>query len=315
MENQGKPLSEGIKESISKMADTVVDQVQNNPGFEDEELPVSDLVPPATNDANTTSPDAKESAETPSEPKGERSEESPKTNTSDDESHLPEELRTPKELLSNDEALKRVKGFQSAFTKKMQSIETEIRSDYEKKFQEILARMPAPQQTVQQSNPQEPTGDSLADFFPQVPKEQLEPLDKAVKALIGKAVAPLKQENEQLKGYINQAQANQAIQNQYAEAKKDFPEIESRMDDLVAWSMSNPNLVKGKSVKDMYMLMTYSEQFTKGKQTALKELQKKEKQSVETDSVPNTVSTKKASNIREAAEMAFQEVSAKYKKR
>lgn len=302
-----KPANKSFADAFSVMAD----QVMESPGFQSDELiPVS---PPP--------PAAKETPETAESPREEEKKEgvTPEKQTpsvDESEKDLPEDLKTPKDLVGNVDAEKRIRGFQSAFTKRMQSLEQEISDklskDYEKRFQEVLAKLPTP--VAQQSNaPALPQGESLSDFFPGVPKEQIEPLDRAIKTMIERQTAPLKTENQQLKSYMNQAQANQEIQNQYVDAKKDFPEIDTRMQDLVAWSQINPALAKGKSVKEMYMLMTYAEQFNRGKETALSELKKKEKESVEVDSVPNTVSNKKAKTLAEAAQLAWEQMAAKRK--
>lgn len=301
-ETAGPLKNPGLVAAIDKAADQAMTS-------EDSLFPEGNTSAPVITDDKKESINPEESAS--KEPSKGEEPATPKV-AKDDEAHLPQELRTPDGEWSSEQT-KRFKGFQAAFTRKMQSVEEETRRVYEGKFQEVLARLPN-QQLQQPNQPVQPSGDSLAEFFPNVPKEQLDPLDKAMNAKIERRTAALQRENAELKSYMNQSQANQAIQQQYNEAVTEFPELHTRRDDLVAWALANPAEAKGRSIKDMYRSMTYTEQYSRGKEAALKELKKKESESLETDSTPNTVSTVKPKTLHEAANAAWQSVLAKRSK-
>jgi len=255
--------------------------------------PPSDVAKPAADNASAPAAEEKKGEEKSSE------------------DHLPEELRTPQG--ASEEEKVRIKGYQANYTKYLQGLESKLRSEYDAKFQEVLRGIGRNQPLDQQQpQAQPPKGESLLDFFPTANKEEIAPLDAAIKAVIDRKLEPLKKENEALKSFVNQTQSSLKIRSEFDSAAQTFPELKERVNDLVNWAKVNPEQARGKSVSEMYQLMTWKEMYDKGRLSAKAEYEKKAKESLETDSVPNTVSNPEVKSVKDAARAAELYLRAKY---
>jgi len=235
------------------------------------------------------------------EPKASKDEKS-----QDDESHLPEELRTPEG--ASGEELKRIRGFQASYTRRMQGaaeyekqLESKLRSEYEQKFQTIVSRLG--QKNIDQST-SEQSKTSLRDFFPDADPNQLKPLEDAFSAMIKSQMDPLVKENTQLKEAFMARRQQEELNTQWSTVKQTYSVNDDKLADLVAWAHANPERARGKSIEDIYLISTWENQKEAGKREALKELKRKESESLESESAPNTVENIEVNSLMDAVRVA-----------
>jgi len=260
----------------------------------------------------SSSDEVSENNESPTEETAPKEEPSPeeKKEVPKEEESLPEDLRTPEDAKSEEE-LKRIRGFQSSYTKRMQALsdkertmESEFRKEYESKFQQIVSRLGQQGQPVQTNVPKT----SLKDYFPDADPKQLEPLEEAFNAMIENKMSSLKAENEKLKEAYTARAQQEYLTQQWNSVKSTYGVDDGVLNDLVAWSHANPERARGKTIEDIYLISTWERQREVGKKQALSELKKKESESLETDSAPNTVDQTEPKTLREAWKLAEQEI-------
>lgn len=271
-------------------------------GNQEESLPSSDSPQVSSSESN------KEEVK-PESAKAKPSEETPQTK--DAEQDLPEELKTPQELASSDDMLKRIKGFQASYTKKMQELshqgkelETKLRNEYEGKLREIVTRIQGQSPSNQSSQPKT----SLRDFFPEADPRQLEPLEQAFSAMIEARVKPLKEENDTLKGQVNAFSTNASLVSTWEGVKSKYkneviPPSDDIVPDLVAWKHIHPEFANV-GMEGIYRLWAAEKLPTVVKEKALSEMKTKEKESLESDSSPNTVENFEVKNLWDAVKLA-----------
>lgn len=269
------------------------------------------------------SPQAKEEPKSDAQPEQPKETPSPEANTRG-EDKKEDSLETPPELdktgmdkLSPEhqaELDKRVRGYQASYTKKVQALqqahkakEAELESKYESKFKEALSVV-RPGDSNQKGTAQtEPS--SIDELFKGANPEQVRVFKQAMKMAIDEGTASLRQENEKLKSYVDSVSFKEESIAMHQKAVSKFPELAKPevLTDLTIWAESNPELVRGKSIEEMYMLKTYDERFEQGKRIAEAELKRKTQSLVETSSVNNTIDTEEVDDLEAAFAKALQE--------
>jgi hypothetical protein len=86
------------------------------------------------------------------------------------------------------------------------------------------------------------------------------------------------------------------------------------LSDIVAWAQANPDNVRGKTIEEIYKLKTWDEREKTGYEKALSELKQKAKESVETDSTPNTMENFEVRSLQDAMRLAEKELSTRDKR-
>jgi len=251
-----------------------------------------------------------EPASVPAEP----SEEAPTDELAPDMSgteNWPEEMRAEYE--------KRTKGFQGAFTRKMQevaakekSLEEKIRAEYDARFREVVSNLGVKTKDAEPEEKADP--DSFAALANENEKAHAEALDKVVQGMINKALEPLKSENAALKQRIVQEDQAQAIRSEWVQLQKEHNLDDSFQNDMLAYAQANPEQVKGRSLKQIYRDMTWEQQREIGRKEVLAELERKKKEAVEVaPSASQTVPDEEVMSFAEAWEASVAEAAEKQK--
>ena len=262
-------------------------------------------------------PETSEPAPKPSEESKPASQEEKPEAKKEEESSLPEDLKTPSGDVPETD-LKRIKGFQASYTKRMQELaakekelETNLRSEYEQKFKEVVGRI-SPQSPSNQSKQTQ----SLRDFFPEADPNSLNSLEQAFNTLIEQRVKPLQEENKRLAQYVTTFDANTRLVSEWATVKEKYrespvPPKDDLLPDLIAFKHNNPTLCQGLSVEGIYRQWAFEKLPSVAQTKVMEEMKKKEKESVESDNSTNTVENFEVKNLRDAVRLAEKELSQK----
>lgn len=213
----------------------------------------------------------------------------------------------------------RVRGFQSSvskyrnvleenFNKKFEEFSNKTKEEYEKKFQEAVSSLKGLQKPNNDVEQEEDIKSILAD-------ESLsaeERFRKSVQLEVSKALKPLKQENDNLKGKLQEldqdrqkSSQTRAVERAWAETVAEFKELgdETVRNDFVTWCQDNPDRIKGcATFQDMYRRYAFPKQREMGKKEALANLKKKASESVETTTTANIKEERKISSLQDAFE-------------
>ncbi len=212
----------------------------------------------------------------------------------------------------------RIKGYQRAYTKKVQNTQSEsdkkfeaLREEYDQKLQTALAKISNPAASQKESESAE--DNSIDTLFEGYDPKSIETFKTAVNKMSEKAIqaaiAPLIKENEQLKGYVTQQVSNSESQTKINAALEAIPALKDPtiQHELTTWAEANPNEVRGLSIPQMYKMFSYDRQKELGKLEAKKEFERKEKEQPESGGVSNTVEDGEYEDVEAAFNAAVSE--------
>jgi hypothetical protein len=262
----------------------------------------------------------KASEETPKESASSENTEEPQEESSKEEATAEEGESLPPPDMTGVEAWpddlkeeyeRRIKGFQAAFTKRQQALaekEKEMLSGLEEKYNQAINRLRG---GTPEERPKEKT--SLKDYFPEADPTQLEALEQAFSGMVEAKLKPLVEENKVLREAYTQDVNQRQAQVEWNALKGKYRLEDGFLNEMVAFAQTNPQVVQGQSLENIYKLMTYETQAKLGRQQALAELKKKEKESLESGSSANTVEQKEVGSVRDAWTLAEKEFASRNK--